>query len=699
MGGWVNDSSGRPLDNMTVGKNILMICVALAAFLTVGVSCSSEQVAQTPATAVPESTTADLTSAPTATARPTATSVAASALGKSAAVVPARPTEALELVATGEVVSPDGAMTGADFPTPPARDLLQLARELRWDGVEPAPSPKRFAGQTLAVGDTAEFWILDYPRRMMRRKEFRLQAVSEHAYWWIEQGVKVDDDDLQRSVSGVEEQVYPRVTAVFGEPAALAGGDGRGHIINGPIPGVGGYVSGADPYPSAVQPYSNEVPAIYINADAVPLGSDEYLDVLAHELQHAIHWYADSSEDTWLNEGLSELAVTEAGFTPASMFYYLRRPNVSLVNWPDELGGDVGRNYGAGALFAHYLRERYAPEGDLQDLLAGQHNGITAIDVFLDERGAVTTGGEPADFHTLFADWMVANLLDREDVGYGYANLDLGARVTRTTGVGGDGITVSLAQYGIDYVELKDVQGEVAVHFEGAGETALLPVEAPEGGCWWTNRGDDISSTLTRSFSMPAAVSGGTESVLTFNLWYSIEEDWDYLYLEVSTDGGATWEVLSADGTTDANPLGNSYGHGYTGSSGWGEVTVSLTDYAGRDALVRFHYVTDDAIHGPGACLSDMRASWDADGDWEPDGFVWINNRVRQDWIVWLINDGPEPSAARIPLTWDTREKRHAGTVSGSAIGDGGRLVVAVAPTAPATMEPGQYRVWAKETR
>ena len=681
---------------MAVRQKLLAVGAILAALLAAAMACASEP---PPPTAEPSPTIAETTVVtPASASSPTATEAPAppSATGKTAAIAPQDPGETATREPTQPMTPPDRAMTAADFPTPPDRDLLLLARQLRWNGVEPTPGPERFAGRTLAVGDTAEFWTLDYPRRTMVSKEFRLAAVSEHAYWWVEEGLKVDDDDLRRSVDGTEAQVYPRVTAVFGEPAILAGGDRRGHVINGRIPGVGGYVSGADPYPDSVQPFSNEVPAIYINADAVPLGSDKYLDVLAHELQHAIHWYADPSEATWLNEGLSELAVTEAGFTPGSMFYYLRRPNASLVNWPAELGGDVGLNYGASALFAHYLRERYAPEGDLLDLLAGQRNGIAAVDDFLNKRGAVTHDGAPADFHTLFADWMVANLLDREEVGYGYADLDLEARITRTVRVGDDGTMVSLPQYGIDYVELKDVEDSVLVFFEGAGVTSLLPVDVPDDGCWWSNRGDDTSSTLTRSLTVP----DGGEPTLTFRHWYDIEEDWDYLYLEASTDGGATWDVLPAEGTTDANPVGNSYGHGYTGSSDWQEVAVSLADYAGsaaRRTLVRFHYVTDDAIHGPGACVSDMRVSWEDEGagDWQPDGFVLVNNRVRQDWMVWLIGDGPHPTATRLPLDWDAGEQRYTGMAAAPAIGDGGRVVIAVAPAAPATMEAGRYRVWA----
>ena len=687
---------------MAASKKVLTICVALAAFMVAGASCASDQPETAPATPRYESPTGHPQVAPAAPsgvalAAPTGEPASPSATGKTAAIVPERSPGTAAQEPAKPVAPPARAMTAADFPAPPDRDLLELARQLRWKGEEPMAGPGRFAGASLAVGDTAEFWTLDYPRRRMVRKEFRLAAVSDHAYWWIEVGLNVGDDDLQRTVDGAETRVYPRVTAVFGEPPELAGGSARGHIINGRIPGVGGYVSGADPYPSTVQPFSNEVPAIYINARAVPLGDEHYLDVLAHELQHAIHWYADPSEATWLNEGLSELAVTEAGFFPGSMAYYLRRPNVSLVNWPAELGGDVGRNYGAGALFAHYLREHYAPEGDLRDLLAEPSDGIAAVDAFLRGRGATTTTGEPADFHAVFADWMVANLLDSDHNGYGYAGLDARANITRTVRIGDGGATVSLPQYGIDYLEMKDADGEFTIHFEGVGETPLLPAEVPDAGCWWTNRGDDISSALTRSLAVPAIGADDPDPALTFRRWHEIEEDWDYLYVEVSTDGGATWTALPAEGATDHNPLGNSYGHGYTGSSDWHEVKVPLPDYAGLDILVRFHYVTDDAIHGPGACLSDMSVSWDdaGAGDWEADGFVRVNNRVRQDWIVRVIRDGPQPAATRLALRWDDEQQRHIGTAAAPPVGKDGRVVVAVSPIAPATMEPGRYRVWA----
>ena len=588
-------------------------------------------------------------------------------------------------------------MTAADFPTPPERDLLLLARELRRTD---APA---LTGNTAdwQVGDTRDFWTLNYPRLQMERNRFNLAAVSDNAYWWIAEGLSVEDDDLQRTVREAEERVFPQVMAVFGTAPEPGAAQHRRHVVSGRIPGVGGYVSGGDLYPQAVSPYSNEADAIYINSRAADYGDRGFLHILAHELQHSIHQQADESEATWLNEGLAELAVKEAGYRVFSIDHYLRRPDASLVNWPDELGSDVGLNYGAAALFAHYLREHYAPAGGLQDLLAIDADGIDAVDAFLDGRGAVADDGSPADFHTVFADWVAANLLDWDSTRYGYDGLEVEADITRRQSPDDDGATAPLAQYAIDYVELTDADDAATVHFEGAAATPLLPVDVP-GECWWSNRGDSISATLTLPLTVPAAPNG-SEPMLTYDYWHHIEENWDYLYLTASTDGGETWDVLPADGTTDANPVGNSYGYGYTGTSeGWQEGAATLAAYAGQDILLRFHYVTDDAINGPGLCLQETRLSWDDAAveldEWQPDGFVLVNNLVRQDWIVWVIIDAPLDdggSATRLELAWDAQCRCYAGSTPAPDT-SAGRLVVAVSAAAPATMEPGEYRVWAR---
>ena len=584
------------------------------------------------------------------------------------------------------------AMTADDFPVPPDRDLTLLARQMRGhrDGHDDGRSME---AQDLEVGDVREFWTLDYPRRTMVSNEFTLSAISDNAYWWTGGDIDVDPDALSRTVDEAEARVFPRVLSVFASGAE----ETRVHIVNGRIPGLGGYVSGNDQYPSSVAPYSNEAPAIYINTRAGTYGDERLLNILAHELQHSIHQVADESEATWLNEGLAELAVTEAGYRVGSIYQYLRRPNSSVVNWPSDLSQDVGLNYGAAALFAHYLREHYAPTGGLQDLLALREDGIRAVDEWLSGREARAQNGEPAGFHSVFADWVAANFLDAESGRHGYRNRDVEASITRRVDADGGELSTSLEQYSADYVHVRDVEGAVTVHFEGDATTTLLPTEVT-GECWWSNRGDTISATLTRELNVPATAPDGSEPTLTYRFWHDIEEEWDYLYVSASMDGGETWDVLRATGTTDANPVGNSYGYGYTGDSdGWQEGVASLATYAGRDAMIRFHYVTDDAVNGPGMCVQNMQVSGDDDASdtdhWVADGFVRVNNLVRQDWIVWVLVDGSEPDATGMELTHDHGRDGLIGSLRVSGDSDE-RLVIAVAPTAPATMQPAAYRVW-----
>ena len=227
-------------------------------------------------------------------------------------------------------------MSAADFPVPPERDLRLLAQQMRWNGAEPPGRASAYDG--LQVGDLRDFWTLDYPNMAMVSNRFRLAAISDGAYWWVGEDVKVEADALSRAIEEAEGQVLPRVETVFADDIE----PDRWHIISGRIPGVGGYVSGSDQYAASVSPYSNEVAAIYINSRAAAPGEAGFAQILAHELQHVIHQEADASEATWLNEGLSELAVTEAGYSPGSIFHYLRRPDASLVNWPDHLGANVG---------------------------------------------------------------------------------------------------------------------------------------------------------------------------------------------------------------------------------------------------------------------------------------------------------------------------------------------------------------------
>ena len=235
-----------------MGLARFLIGAALAAFLLIGLACDSNAPASE--TAAPERS-ADSPSARVAPATgevsaPAATPAVAPTVGNAESAQPA-PSPA----GVTQPTMPDDAMVAADFPVPPDRDLPALARQLRWAGVEPDPQPARFAGGLPEVGDTTNFWTLDYPRSRMVSKEFVLAAVSEHAYWWIERGLNVDDADLQRSVAAVEEQdlsasdrsLWPGARVRRGSAAGphhqrADTGRRRVRVGRGPVSGVGAAV-------------------------------------------------------------------------------------------------------------------------------------------------------------------------------------------------------------------------------------------------------------------------------------------------------------------------------------------------------------------------------------------------------------------------------------------------------------------------
>lgn len=93
---------------------------------------------------------------------------------------------------------------------------------------------------------------------------------------------------------------------------------------------------------------------------------------------------------------------------------------------------------------------------------------------------------------------------------------------------------------------------------------------------------------------------------LTFWTRYAIEDDYDYAYVEVSTDG-INFTPIEGNITTNYDPYGVNRGNGITGSSGgWVEATFPLADYASQDIYFRFSYITDASQTEAGIYFDDI---------------------------------------------------------------------------------------------
>lgn len=94
---------------------------------------------------------------------------------------------------------------------------------------------------------------------------------------------------------------------------------------------------------------------------------------------------------------------------------------------------------------------------------------------------------------------------------------------------------------------------------------------------------------------------------LLFWGWWDIEEHYDYFYVQISTDGGLSYENLPCGFTTNDNPYNMNLGNGITGASGdWIQLEFDLSAYEGEQALFRLSYFTDDYTLREGMYIDDF---------------------------------------------------------------------------------------------
>jgi len=535
--------------------------------------------------------------------------------------------------------------------TPPDRDLFELALRFRPHGVAPASRVAATSSPTAAVGKQRDFFVSNLIDGTVRTVTAALKVVSEHAYWYLDEKVNVPVEALEVSAATFEERVHPAVVGTFGD-IWTPGVDGDPHLIilHTSLIGAAGYYSSNDEFTRQVHPHSNQSEIIYVDTGHLPPGTDIYFSVLAHELQHAVHWNQDVGEEAWVNEGLSEVAAELAGYPTQFLDGFLQRPETQLNWWPDQIRASAP-HYGASALFFSYLARRYGGLDGLGQLVKEQRDGTEGIDAYL--------SGHGTSFEALFQDWVVANYLDADEGPYSYPDHQV-AVASLFTLSGQTSARTTLPQFSARYYELADVEGDVAVRFAGDTVARQIATDCRSGRlCWWSGNGDAIDSSMTRQFDLTEVAT----ATLEFMVWHDIEEGWDFAYIEASADGGFTWDILETPNTTSDNPSGNSYGHAYTGTSGgWVRESIDLTRYAGGTVLVRFEYITDDAVYLDGLVLDDIALpeigffddAEQAQG-WDARGFSRIDGATEQRFAVQLIERRADGDVRVVPMDLDAR--------------------------------------------
>ncbi len=616
--------------------------------------------------------------------------------------------------ATVPTITPAPSLSDPPLPTGPAelemeaalaaveitpRDPVALAIAL--NGVDPAdiPPPGSAVPGEYSIGDVETFWVLNNDTREGRQVEAEMVAETEHVYMWLDTstparlpgGGEATSADFLAAAERFEES-YRLLREVFGEePSPGVDGDVHLYVVNsGNLGAVGGFFSADDQLPTVVNPMSNAHEMFYVSTwGAGGINGSYYNKTLAHEFQHMIHYARDPNEDTWLNEGMAELAQQLAGLSGTDWVSdYLGNTGIQLTAWPPE--DNTAPYYGGNFLLAEYLYERFGVDF-VSDLVRDPRNGLPSLDA------ALADVGYEGDTDDILDDWAVAIALDDpsvEEGRYGFENIEV-------RGPSAPAIVLDapwdregpLNQYGFDYIHIY-LEGPVQVTFEGDQTVPVMPVGPYSGDwMWWSNIADYSVTTLTREVDLSAA----DRATLTFWTWYNIELEWDYAYVMASTDGGQTWDTLPTPIGTDFDPTGNNYGNGITGSSEeWLQVAVDLSGYAGQTILLRFALITDDSAHLHHIVIDDIAIPEigffdDVEGGaegWEADGFVRIINRLPQHWSVQAVVVGEPLEVYEMVIGEDG-----TGSLSLDIPGGGNGAYLIVSPRTRTTLMPASYRI------
>jgi immune inhibitor A len=153
---------------------------------------------------------------------------------------------------------------------------------------------------------------------------------------------------------------------------------------------------------------------------------------------------------------------------------------------------------------------------------------------------------------------------------------------------------------------------------------AGLPVTPQGSWYWWGGR--TLSSDSIMTLANPVAIPLGGAPALNFDLAYQTEKWYDFLWVQVSADKGKSWKTLTNPHTTcthysdwegglrgfPADLCAAKIG-GFSGVQAsypnYTNEAFDLIEFAGKEILVRFWYMTDYSNSYAGVFIDNVRIS------------------------------------------------------------------------------------------
>ncbi len=322
-----------------------------------------------------------------------------------------------------------------DFPAQYVRDVqVPLPHQVGPDVYLPEHDLPTSPPDNPQVGDSWIWWLWVHSPMPPHFEEFicTVRGMSDRGYVVVREAeweVSIFQSDVDQILERWENSsigpyptqgIYEIDSLAFGEPPDELDEDPRIYLMWFDFAiAADGFFFWFDEYlDGAFPPYhSNECEVLYLSTTSSGGPSGDYmLAVIAHEFEHMIHWKYDDDEDSWVDEGLAELAMWFYG-NPDYIAGFNSQPDNDLTDW-----GGAWSDYIQTYLWTLYFFEQYGGHPSIYAAVHEAANSIAGYEQVLDDFGYTE---EVAD---VFADWTVANFLDDitlEDGRFGYIGDDL----------------------------------------------------------------------------------------------------------------------------------------------------------------------------------------------------------------------------------------------------------------------------------
>lgn len=271
----------------------------------------------------------------------------------------------------------------------------------------------------------------------------------------------VDHFDNQSVGQFPDQGIWELNTSYFGDPPNNLDGTEKIFLLYYQFDiSSDGFFWAFDQYPDGSQSWaSNEADVIYMATDNGDPGGDYMLAVMAHEFQHLIQFNTDQNEDTWVNEGLSELAMWLFGH-PDNISGFTSNTDNNLTSW-DGAWADYIKVY----LWTLYMYEQYGGQALITEVSHNPYNGMEGF------RTSLENLGQTVDMGDVFGDWTLANYLHDssiDDGRYGYEGDTLplfwASRIHTSSPAGG---SATINAWAGESIRLLNAETPLGISFDG----------------------------------------------------------------------------------------------------------------------------------------------------------------------------------------------------------------------------------------